>query len=159
MSNSDDDSSASSVSHGSYDYESDLEDIFDDLCRRDDAEAAAAYAAGPDEQWSHITHSNRSAKMFEGLNKRVMPSNNFRLEYNYADSILLPKTKAEVKNSLKQLRNKLKVQPCDSGTQEFRNAIPDNAYRSQVCQHAAALGLEYILMVYCLPGSHPKEWS
>ena len=46
---------------------------------------------------------------------------------------------------------------CDSGTEEFRKAVPDNAYRSQVCQHAAALGLDYILIAYCLPGSDPKR--
>ena len=35
--------------------------------------------------------------------------------------------------------------------------IPENAYRSQVCQHAAALGLSYVLIVYCTPGALPKK--
>jgi hypothetical protein len=95
-----DDSDSSSLSDHSCGNESDLDDIFHDLCRRDDADASAAYAAGPEEPWTFITHSNHSAKMFEGLSKRDLPSNNFELKYNFADSILLPKAKAEVKHSL-----------------------------------------------------------
>ena len=126
MSDSDNDSAASSVSGGSCDYESDLEDTFDDLCRQDDADASAAYDAGPDEQWTHITHSDRSAKMFDGLNKRVLPSSSINLEYNYADSILLPRTKAEVKHSLQSLRQKLKL-PSDhkfDALEAFAGAMP-----------------------------------
>ena len=40
---------------------------------------------------------------------------------------------------------------------EFKQAIPENAYRYQVCQHAAALGLSYVLIVYCTPGALPKK--
>ena len=124
MPNSDDDSSLSSVSGGSCDYES---DSFDDLCRRDDAEASAVYAAGPNEQWTHITHSNRSANMFDGLSNRVFPGNEINLEYNYADSILLPKSKAEVKHSLKSLRSKLKLPSHHKidAVEAFAGAMPE----------------------------------
>ena len=88
---------------------------------------SAAYAAGPGEQWTHITHSNRSAKMFDGLSKRVLPSSNFDLEYNYVDSILIPKTKAETKHSLKALRNKLRLQPDHriDEVEAFAGAMPE----------------------------------
>ena len=46
---------------------------------------------------------------------------------------------------------------CNAGDEEFKQAIPENAYRSQVCQHAAALGLSYVLIVYCTPGALPKQ--
>ena len=42
-------------------------------------------------------------------------------------------------------------------TNEFKHLIPENSYRSQICQHAAALGLDYILMVYSAPGALPKK--
>ena len=46
---------------------------------------------------------------------------------------------------------------CNAGDEEFKQAIPENAYRSQVCQHAAALSLSYVLIVYCTPGTLPKK--
>ncbi len=35
--------------------------------------------------------------------------------------------------------------------------IPDASYRSQIGQHAAALGLEYVMMVYSVPGALLKR--
>ena len=46
---------------------------------------------------------------------------------------------------------------CNAGTELFRTVIPDNAHRSQICQHLAALGLEYVLMVYSTPGALPMK--
>ena len=46
---------------------------------------------------------------------------------------------------------------CVSGSEKFRSAVPDNAYRTQLCQHATALGLEYVMMVYSLPGAQVKK--
>ena len=46
---------------------------------------------------------------------------------------------------------------CNAGDEKFKQAIPENAYRYQVCQHAAALGLSYVLIVYYTPGALPKK--
>ena len=58
---------------------------------------------------------------------------------------------------LEQVRNEGAWIECNTGTDLFKTAIPDPAYRSQVCQHAAALGLEYVLMVYSVPGALPQK--
>lgn len=94
MSDSDDDSDSSLRSTGSQ-YESDTDDDLD------------VDAAPPDGQWTYVARSIRGGKTYEGLSKRVLPNNNFQLEYNYADPILLGKTKAEVKHSLSAIRTKL----------------------------------------------------
>jgi hypothetical protein len=44
-----------------------------------------------------------------------------------------------------------------AGTDEFKRSIPEPAYQSQVCQHAAATGIEYVLMVYAAPGALIKQ--
>ena len=46
---------------------------------------------------------------------------------------------------------------CEAGKPLFKTAIPDASYRSQVGQHAAALNLEYVMMVYSVPGALPKR--
>lgn len=128
MPDSDDNDSASSVSDCSYDDDdSELDDIFYDLCRRDNADASATFAAGPDGQWTHVARSNRSSKMGEGLSQRVLPNDTFNLEYNYADSILLPKARAEVKHSLSALRHKLRLRPDDGfdAVEAFAGAMPE----------------------------------
>ncbi|EJK70714.1 hypothetical protein THAOC_07905, partial [Thalassiosira oceanica] len=43
------------------------------------------------------------------------------------------------------------------GTEEFERAIPNPAYRSQVCQHGAAGGVDFVLIAFCLPGGLPKR--
>ena len=45
----------------------------------------------------------------------------------------------------------------DAGTDEFKKSIPEPAYRSQVCQHAAATGINTVLLVYCVPGALIKQ--
>ena len=44
-----------------------------------------------------------------------------------------------------------------AGTGGFKRSIPESAYRSQVRQHAAATGIEYVLMVYAAPGALIKQ--
>ena len=46
---------------------------------------------------------------------------------------------------------------CVTGTELFERVIPDNAYRTQICQHATALGVDHVLMVYSLPGANVKK--
>ena len=46
---------------------------------------------------------------------------------------------------------------CVTGTELFERVIPDNAYRTQICQHATALGVDNVLMVYSLPGANVKK--
>ena len=46
---------------------------------------------------------------------------------------------------------------CNAGDEELKQAIPENVYQYQVCQHAADLGLSYVLIVYCTPGALPKK--
>lgn len=46
---------------------------------------------------------------------------------------------------------------CNAGSSLFKEAIRDPPYRSQICQHAAALGINRILMVYSLPGALPRK--
>ena len=41
---------------------------------------------------------------------------------------------------------------CNAGTDDFKKFVPDSSYRSQMCQHATALNVEYVLIVYCTPG-------
>ena len=62
-----------------------------------------------------------------------------------------------VNDLYRQTLNSGKWTECDAGTEEFKLAVPDNAYRTQICQHAAALGLEYVMLAYCLPGGMPKR--
>eukprot|EP00804_Cyclotella_cryptica_P030264 CCRYP_017121-RA/>CCRYP_017121-RA protein AED:0.38 eAED:0.37 QI:0/0/0/1/0/0/2/0/159 len=45
----------------------------------------------------------------------------------------------------------------NAGTSEFKTAISEAGYRSQVCQHAAATGINNVLMVYCAPGALVKQ--
>ena len=45
---------------------------------------------------------------------------------------------------------------CSSVTSEFKLAVPDPAYRSQLCQHCTALGLKCVLIVFGVPGGLPK---
>ena len=53
----------------------------------------------------------------------------------------------------REVENNGKWVECDAGTPLFRTSIPDAAYRSQVCQHAAALGLNKVMLVYSVPGA------
>ena len=46
---------------------------------------------------------------------------------------------------------------CISDTEEFELAVPDNGYRTQLCQHATALGVDHVMMVYSLPGAQIKK--
>ena len=46
-----------------------------------------------------------------------------------------------------------RFEECDAGTGAFRSAVPEPSYRTQLCQHATALGLDYVLMVYSKPGA------
>jgi len=102
MIDSDDDSHSSSQADRSYDYASDLDDlVFDDLFQLDDAE--------PDGNWTYVAHSSRGGEIYEGLSKRIVSSDDFKLEYNYADQILLPMAKTEVKHSLSAIRQKLNL--------------------------------------------------
>eukprot|EP00986_Skeletonema_menzelii_P016560 scaffold15054_cov74-Skeletonema_menzelii.AAC.1 len=101
MSDSDDDSDSSSVksacSHD--DYMSDMDD--------DALDENATAALG--NQWKFVAHSIRGAKMCEGLSTAVLSNKEFRLKYNLTDSILLEKTKVEVKHSLSAIRKKLRL--------------------------------------------------
>ena len=45
----------------------------------------------------------------------------------------------------------------NAGTNEFRNAVPDHAYRTQICQHATCLSLDKVLMVFSTPGGAIKR--
>ena len=54
-------------------------------------------------------------------------------------------------------QNQTQFSECLAGTNDFKTLIPENSYRSQICQHAAALGLDYVLMVYSAPGAFPKN--
>jgi hypothetical protein len=46
---------------------------------------------------------------------------------------------------------------CQAGTPLFKEAVPDPAYRSQLCQHATALDVQYVVMVYSVPGGLPMK--
>eukprot|EP00984_Skeletonema_dohrnii_P032459 scaffold26691_cov108-Skeletonema_dohrnii-CCMP3373.AAC.1 len=46
---------------------------------------------------------------------------------------------------------------CISGTDEFEMAVPDPSYRTQLCQHATALNLEHVMIVFSLPGAQVKK--
>ena len=104
MIDSDDDSHSSSQADRSYDYASDLDDlVFDDLFQLDDAE--------PDGNWTYVAHSSRGGEIYEGLSKRIVSSDYFKLEYNYdyADQILLPMAKTEVKHSVSAIRQEIET--------------------------------------------------
>ena len=45
---------------------------------------------------------------------------------------------------------------CKAGTDEFKRAVPEGEYRSQIIQDAAALSLNKILMVYSPSGALSK---
>ncbi|KAL7531815.1 hypothetical protein ACHAWF_003920, partial [Thalassiosira exigua] len=45
---------------------------------------------------------------------------------------------------------------CTSNCDQFREAVPSNSYRSQLCQETTALGLEYVAIVYSVPGALVK---
>ena len=44
-----------------------------------------------------------------------------------------------------------------TGTDEFKNSITEPAYPSQVYQHTATTGIEYVLMVYTVHGALIKQ--
>ena len=46
---------------------------------------------------------------------------------------------------------------CSADTPALKQAVPEPAYRSQLCQHATALGLMRVLMVYSVPGGLPMK--
>ena len=46
---------------------------------------------------------------------------------------------------------------CVFETEEFETTIPDNTYRTQLCQHATALCADHVMMVYSLPRSQIKK--
>ena len=46
---------------------------------------------------------------------------------------------------------------CVTDSQEFEDYIPDPSYRSQVSQHATALNLDYVMIVFSLPGALVKK--
>ena len=48
---------------------------------------------------------------------------------------------------------------CSTGTRTFKEVIPDAAYHSQLCQHATALGLARVLIVFGLPGGLPMKMT
>ncbi|KAL7459526.1 hypothetical protein ACHAWC_011246 [Mediolabrus comicus] len=139
----DDDDSSSASSGRSCGNESDSEDIFDDILMRDDANASAAFAAGPELQWTYLSHSSSSAKMFDGLKSRVLPSGGFELKYNHVDSILFTKVKDEVQHSLSQLRTKLQLRPEDGidYVAAFAGAMPED-YMRKLFQWMKAAQLE-----------------
>ena len=45
----------------------------------------------------------------------------------------------------------------NAGISEFKTVIPEARYRSHVCQHEAATGINNVLMVYCTPGAMVKQ--
>ena len=47
---------------------------------------------------------------------------------------------------------------CFTGTVLFKTSVSDPPYRSQVCQHATAIDVEFVLIVYSLPGALPQKW-
>mmetsp|Transcript_56501 Transcript_56501/g.120005 ORF Transcript_56501/g.120005 Transcript_56501/m.120005 type:complete len:754 (+) Transcript_56501:1863-4124(+) len=57
----------------------------------------------------------------------------------------------------KQAMNGNKWTECSTGTIEFKSSILDPAYRSQICQHATALNLKHVLIVFGLPGGLPLK--
>eukprot|EP00986_Skeletonema_menzelii_P000633 scaffold176_cov69-Skeletonema_menzelii.AAC.1 len=100
-----DESVSSSKSDRSHDYESDLDDVYDDSYIGD----GDADAGGSDGNWTYAAHSSRGAKLFEGLSTRLTSSDDFELLYNFADPILLDKTKVEVRHSLEAIKRKLRL--------------------------------------------------
>ena len=46
---------------------------------------------------------------------------------------------------------------CNVGTVKFKELVKEPAYRSQICQHAAATGIKNVLLVYSLPGGLIKK--
>ena len=42
------------------------------------------------------------------------------------------------------------------GIEKFKAAVPDNAYRLQLCQLETTLDLGYVVMVFSLPGAQVK---
>ena len=46
---------------------------------------------------------------------------------------------------------------CNVGTAKFKELVKEPAYRSQICQHAAATGISNVLLVYSLPGGLIKK--
>lgn len=49
------------------------------------------------------------------------------------------------------------VVECNAGTYDFRRFIPEPSFRTQLCQHATALGLNTVLMAYSVPGGFIKR--
>ena len=46
---------------------------------------------------------------------------------------------------------------CNVGTNQFQEQVNEPAYRTQICQHAAATGIKNVLLVYTLPGALIKK--
>ena len=46
----------------------------------------------------------------------------------------------------------------ESRTEQFETSIPITAYCSQICQYAAAMNLEYALMIFCITSAHPEKY-
>ena len=46
---------------------------------------------------------------------------------------------------------------CNAGTRKFKDVVKEPAYRSQICQHAAATGIKNVLLVYSIPGGLIKK--
>ena len=42
------------------------------------------------------------------------------------------------------------------GQNDIKRLIPEPVYRTQICQHAIATQIPYVLMVYSLPGALVK---
>ena len=46
---------------------------------------------------------------------------------------------------------------CKAGTPLFKKAVPDPAYCSRLCQDATTLDLQYVVMIYSVPGRLPMK--
>ena len=57
--------------------------------------------------WSYFSYSKRGASIYGNLHHRIVRNDSFKLEYNAIDHTLLTKAKAEMENTLAQVRMKL----------------------------------------------------
>ena len=56
----------------------------------------------------------------------------------------------------RQSLNGNKFTECSSGTALSKDSVREPPYRSQICQHAAAL-VERVLIIFSLPGALPQK--
>ena len=50
-----------------------------------------------------------------------------------------------------------KFNECKAGTTKFKVFVKEPSYRSQLCQHATATQLNYVMIAYAIPGGVIKR--